>query len=77
MFWLSAVEWEDGEADLIAARNRKYHYVENNHDDQDPDANSQGCVVQDPGSLAVPLRPRLVPTIVGFTGLKVRIFFFF
>lgn len=62
---------KDAQTDLLSNQRSYNHYVDNGEDD-DPDAESQGHVVQCPGCPAVPLRTRPVPNVVGFTGLRVR-----
>ena len=61
-------------------QNELSHYLmkdpEEDVDGDEHKAESQARVVQYPGRLAVPLRPRLVPMVVGFTGLKMRIFYY-
>ena len=63
--------WKSVETDLVGNQRSNNHHVDNG-EDEDPDAESKADVVQYPGCPAGPLRPHLVPDVVGFTGLEVR-----
>lgn len=60
---------EDVETDLVVEHRYENHHIDNG-EDEEPDADSHGHVVQCPGCPAVPLRSCPVPNVVGFTGLK-------
>lgn len=57
---------KDAETDLV--KHAGHHGYIDNGEDHEPDADSQGHMVQCPGHPTAPLRPHLVSNMVGFTG---------
>lgn len=67
------LHWGQKKAAVTDLRHqRSLNHNEDNGEDQDADAKSQGHMVQCPGCSALPLCPQPISHVVGFTGLSGR-----